>query len=211
MPPKRKKQSVGKGRRKAESNRLDGIVTAGPKSLQQMCIEKVADHHLDIEEFGDLPESVLARLSQIFSKRRVIDPRTLRLFLRSDLDTVAIHDAANLEVNDYKQIFVVVPNVRSLSLNFAGQFKDEVMEYMMDKATDLVHLKLYGANLVTNEMWKRFFIKQGHKLETLQLSWLDAAFDDEVVEVMVKHCTSLRRLKIKFCRRLVSCLFPWLQ
>lgn len=202
--PKAKKQSVGKGRRKTESNRLDGIVTGGAKSLQQMCIEKVADYHNDIEEFGDLPENVLERLSEIFSKRRVIDPRTLRLFLRPDLDTIAIPDAANLEVDDYKQIFAVVPNLKKLALNNAGQFKDEVMEYMTEKATKLIHLKMYGANLLTNELWKQFFEKQGHKLETLQLAWLDAAFDDDVVEVMVKQCTSLRRLKIKWCRRLVS-------
>lgn len=91
---KPKKSTSGKGRRTTESNRLDGIVSAGPKSLQQLCLEKVADHHLDIEEFGELQEDVLNRLSEIFSKRRVMDSRTVDLFLRPDLDTVAIHDAA---------------------------------------------------------------------------------------------------------------------
>lgn len=207
---KPKKQAAGKGRRKAESNRLDGIVTAGPKSLQQMCIEMVADHHLDLEEFGDLPETVLGRLSEIFSKRRVIDPRTLRLFLRPDLNTVAVHDCTKLEVEDYKQIFAVVPNVRKVVLNFACQFKDEVIEYMLEKATNVTHFKVYGANLVTNEMWKKFFEAQGRKLETVQLAWLDASFDDNVMESMVTHCTSLRRLKLKFCRRLTAASLPLL-
>lgn len=206
--PKAKKQTAGKGRRKAESNRLDGLVTSGPKSLQQLCIEKVAEYNTDIDEFGDLPESVLERLSEIFSKRRVIDPRTLRLFLRPDLDTIAIHDCAKLEVDDYKQIFAVVPHVKRITLNHAGQFKDDVLEYMMDKATDLTHLKLYGANLISNGMWKHFFETQGSKLESVQLSWLDAAFDDDVVETMVKHCTALKRLKLKYCRRLTAASLP---
>lgn len=92
---KPKKAVAGRGRRKTESNRLDGILTNGPKTLQQLCIEKVADQHQDIEEFGDLPDAVLYRLSEIFARRRVLDPRTFRLFLRPDLDTVAIHDCAS--------------------------------------------------------------------------------------------------------------------
>lgn len=92
---KPKKAATGKGRRKIESNRLDGIVTRGSKSLQQMCIEKVADHHLDVEDLGDMPDAIMKRLSEIFAKRRVIDPRTLRLFIRPDLDAVAIHDCSS--------------------------------------------------------------------------------------------------------------------
>jgi len=45
-----RKPATGKRRRKLESNRLDGIVTQGAKTLQQLCIEKVAQHHHDIEE-----------------------------------------------------------------------------------------------------------------------------------------------------------------
>ena len=89
-----KKPATRKRRRNLESNRLDGIVTQGAKTLQQLCIEKVAQHHHDIEEFGDLPDTVLDRLSEIFSKNRVMNPRTLDLFLRPDLDTVAIHECA---------------------------------------------------------------------------------------------------------------------
>lgn len=91
---KKTKKAAPKTRRKAESNRLDGLVSSGSKTLQQLCIEKVADNHQDVEEFGDLPNMIIDRLSEIFAKRRVLNPRTLPLFLRPDLDTVAIHDAA---------------------------------------------------------------------------------------------------------------------
>lgn len=55
----------------------------------------MADNINDIEEFGDLPPNLLRRLSQILSKRRVITPRTLQLFLRSDLESIDIYDCAS--------------------------------------------------------------------------------------------------------------------
>lgn len=91
---KAKKPTIRKARRKIESNRLDGVSTHGAKSLQTLCIEMLAQNSLDIEEFGELPDSLLNRLSEIFSKKRVMNPRTMQLFLRPDLDTVAIHESA---------------------------------------------------------------------------------------------------------------------
>ncbi|OCK73769.1 RNI-like protein [Lepidopterella palustris CBS 459.81] len=199
---KAKKPVVRKTRRKLESNRLDGLVTQGAKSLQQLCIEKVAQHHLDIEEFGDLPEGVLNRLSEIFSKNRVLNPRTMNLFLRPDLDTVAMHECANLQTEDYSQIFAIVPNMQKLVLRNCCQFKDENMEYMIEKATKLKHIQLYAANLVTNDMWINLFVHRAKELETLKLEWLDAAFDDQAVEAMVEFCPNISRLKLRRCRQL---------
>lgn len=88
------KKPVGRKRRKIESDRLDGVAPNGAKSLQQLCLEKVAKHHDDLDELGDMPEPIVERLSEIFAKKRVLNPKTLPLFLRPDLDTVAIHDAA---------------------------------------------------------------------------------------------------------------------
>lgn len=198
------KKPVGKKRRKTESDRLDGLVTQGAKSLEQLCIERVADVHMDIDEFGDMPDAVLNRLSEIFSKRRVLNPRTLRLFLRPDLDTIAIHDAAYLEENDYKEIFAIVPNITKLVLRNACQFKDSVLAYMMEKATKINHFQVYAANLVTDAMWKGFFQGFGKNLRALKLEWLDAAFDDEVVEVMVQYCPQLERLKLRYCRQVTA-------
>lgn len=78
------------------------------------------------------------------------------------------------------------------------------MDYLMEKATNLKHFQVYGANLVSNDTWKAFFVHNGSKLETLKLSWLDASFDDEAVASMVENCPNLRRLKLKYCRRLTA-------
>ena len=91
---KASKPVVRKGRRKIESNRLDGLTFRGAKALQQLCIDTLAKHADDIEEFGDMPESIMKKLSEIFSKKRAMKSNTFKLFLQPDLDVVAIHEAA---------------------------------------------------------------------------------------------------------------------
>lgn len=91
---KANKPVVRKGRRKIESNRLDGLTFRGAKTLQTLCIEKLANHAEDIDEFGVMPENIMNRLSEIFSKKRAMNSTTFKLFLQPDMDTVAIHEAA---------------------------------------------------------------------------------------------------------------------
>lgn len=71
----------------------------------------------------------------------------------------------------------------------------------MEKAKEVKHIQLYAANLVTNAMWHKFFQQRGRNLQTLKLQWLDASFNDQVVEEMATHCQNLRRLKLKLCRQ----------
>jgi DNA repair protein RAD7 len=91
---KANKPVVRKGRRKIESNRLDGLTFRGSKTLQQLCIEKLAKHSEDIDEFGDMPESIMNRLSEIFSKKRAMTSNTFKLFLQPDMTSLSIHEAA---------------------------------------------------------------------------------------------------------------------
>ena len=99
-------------------------------------------------------------------------------------------------------MFAIVPYVEKLSLRNCYQFKDENVEYMLEKATKLKHIQLYSANLVTNDKWIEVFVRRAKELETLKLEWLDAAFDDQAVEAMVEFCPNVSRLKFKRCRQL---------
>lgn len=92
---KPKKSGPRSGRRRNQSNLLDGISQRGALSLVETCTRRVADNINDVEEFGDLPSQLLHRLSQILSRRRVLTPRTLNLFLRPDLDSINIYDCAS--------------------------------------------------------------------------------------------------------------------
>lgn len=202
-----KKAGTGRRRRQAESNRLDGMVNFGPKSLNQLCIEKVVQHHNDVEELGELPDALLHRLAEIFGKKRVLTPNTLPLFLRSDLHEVVINDAAYLDAEDFKRIFAEVAGIRKVVLRNAGQFKNDVVEYMSDRARNLKFLQIYGANLVSDECWIMLFKTIGRQLETIKLQWMDAAFNDQVVSAMVEHCPNLKCIKLKMCRQLTpDCL-----
>ena len=99
-------------------------------------------------------------------------------------------------------MFAVVPNVENVILANAHAFKDDVMEYMLEKATKLKHLHLYSANLVTDDVWVNFFEQRGPQLEVLKLKNLDSSLDDDAFQSMVLNCHTLQRLKLKFCRRM---------
>ncbi|KAL3707927.1 UV-damaged DNA-binding protein rad7 [Talaromyces marneffei ATCC 18224] len=196
---KPKKTTPKTGRRQNQSKLLDGVAQRGASSLVEMCTKKVADNINDVEEFGDLPPQLLHRLSQILSKRRVLTPRTLQLFLRSEFDAINIYDCGKLETDDFEKIFAFMPHLVHVNLRFAGQMKDKVVEYMMDRQLKIKHLQLDAANLVSDGCWRQLFMKLGSQLEGLKLSNLDSSFDDETVITLSKQCPNLRRLKLNHC------------
>ncbi|KAI9789770.1 MAG: hypothetical protein M1816_005809 [Peltula sp. TS41687] len=196
----KKKKSTEKGnkQRQMRSNLLDGVVQRGAKSLVQMCVEKIADHIGDVEDFGILPNSLLNQLSLVLSRRRLLNSRTIDFFLKPRYDSVTLYDAANLTTNDFKKIFMVCPNVKSLTMDCAGQFKDEVLEYVTENpAINIVHFRVGALNLIHDAVWRRFFIVKGQTLETIKLNWMDNYFDDETFQHLVRHCPNLTRLKMK--------------
>ncbi|KAI4217737.1 MAG: hypothetical protein LQ351_000333 [Letrouitia transgressa] len=200
---KPKKQAGPRERqRQARSNLLDGLVQNGSPSLLEMCIKQVADNIQDVDEFGDLPHKLLNRLSQILSKRRVITSRTMNLFLTPGLETIDLYDCGKLESQDFIKIFSVVPTVQNLNLGNAGQFKDEVLDYIMERDVPIKNLRLEAANLVSDAKWIEYFKKCGHRLESLKLSWLDSSMDDDTFIHVVRDCPNLKQLKLKKCFRL---------
>ena len=107
-----------------------------------------------------------------------------------------------LETEDYIKLFQVMPGVETLNLRNAGQFKDEVVDFMMERDVPIKHLQLEAANLISNIKWIDFFERCGHRLETLKLSWLDYSMDDDAFTKLVSSCPNLRRLKLRKCFKL---------
>ncbi|KAL4811553.1 hypothetical protein BDV18DRAFT_11110 [Aspergillus unguis] len=194
-----KKRGPRTTRRQNQSDLLDRIAEHGALSLAEMCTKKVADNINEIEEFGDLPWQLLRRLSQILSKRRALTPRTLNLFLRPDLGFIDISDSGKLETDDFQKIFTFMPALTNVNLRFAGQLKDNVIDYMLDRKLKIQHLQLDAANLVSDLRWRQTFKSLGSQLETLRLSNLDFSLDDETIEALCESCTGLRRLKLIHC------------
>ena len=99
-------------------------------------------------------------------------------------------------------MFSVVPKLQNLNLRNAGQFKDEVVDYIIERDVPLRNLQLEATNLVCNEKWTELFKKCGHRLEIIKLSWLDYSMDDDTFTGLIRHCPNTKRLKIKKCFRL---------
>ena len=197
--PKKKGPARGK-RRQTESDRMMGEPDQGPLSLVEICVRKVAANIVDIDEFGDLPQHLLDRLSQILSQRRAIDSRTLQLFLKADSTKIDIYDAAKLETDDFQKIFSFMPELEHVNLRNAGQMKDEVLLYMLDQCPHVRHLQLGAANLITNDAWRKVFERQGRKLATFKVADLDAAMDDAAIQSLVRYSNNtLTRLKVRNC------------
>ncbi|RMZ91064.1 hypothetical protein DV736_g1704, partial [Chaetothyriales sp. CBS 134916] len=200
-----KKKTMPRARRRqTESDRLMGDVRPGAKSLVDCCVRKVADVVTDIDDFGDMPQRLLDRLSQILSKKRVLTPRTLRLFLRADCDTIDVYDSGKLEEDDFQRIFAHMGHVGRVNLRFAGQLKDGALLYMADKCTRLRHLQLGAANLISDAAWSALFVRRGAQLESLKLSELNDSLRHDIVLLLSRHCTQLRRLKLRACTHMTD-------
>lgn len=200
---KRKQMALPKARRRqAESDRMMGDVKPGAKSLLDICVRRVADVVNDIDEFGDIPPRLVDRLSQILSKQRVLTSRTLNLFLRPDMDQIALYDCADLEEEDFEKIFAMMPQLQSIKLECAGQMKDPGLLYLAEKNDNLRHLNLGAPNLISNEAWIKFFRCRGAQLETLQLSYLNASLDDNTMAILVENAPNLQRIKVRRCTQI---------
>ena len=208
---KKKKIAAPKGRRRqTESDRMMGDVKPGAKSLVDVCVRRVANVVHDIEDFGDMPRDLLERLSQIFSKQRVLTSRVLQLFLNADLDRISIYDCGKLETEDFKKIFAFMPLIEVVNLRFAGQLKDDTIYYMTDKCKRIRHLQLGATNLVSDKAWIELFRTIGPGLESLKLSELNDSLRDDTVAELTKHCRNLKRLKLRSCSHMTEDSFDFL-
>lgn len=107
-----------------------------------------------------------------------------------------------LEVEDYIKIFSVISKIQTINLRNAGQFKDEVIDYILEREVPLKDVQLEAANLVSNGKWVEFFERGGHRFESLKLAWLDYSLDDDTFMHLIQGCPNLQRLKLKKCFRL---------
>ncbi|KAG5925900.1 hypothetical protein E4U42_003830 [Claviceps africana] len=205
LQPKKKpkKQTGGVGsRRSMQSRILDGDV--GTKSLATLCVQTLAKNVDMAESLGDLPEHLIDKIARIFSKRRLLRPETLPLFVQPTVESIKIYDGANLGVQDYIGIFQVCSNLRRFKARSAVQFKDEAMDYLLSRDTALEGFYLSGANLLSEEKWHELFRKKGKFLKSVQVYYTDKHFGDDTIGVMATCCPGLSRLKIEHNQKLTQ-------
>ncbi|KAI0380768.1 RNI-like protein [Hypomontagnella monticulosa] len=186
--------STSRGRRKMQSQLLDGMI--GVKPLVTLCVETLANNIQLADDLGDLPDPVVDRISRQLAKRRLLDSNTMKLFLQPDVEHVHLYDAARLGSHDYVQILQVCSSLKSLKLRNAIQFKDEVMEFLIGRHLALDKLYLHGANLLSEACWKKYLAAKGKALKSLRVYFTDRHFNNNIVGFLEKSCPSLTQLKI---------------
>lgn len=186
--------TVGAGRRKFQSSLLDGQI--GAKNLLTLCIEMLANNIDLADDLGDLPSKLIDRIARTLSKKRLMNPQTLDLFLRPDVEDLMIYDGARLRAEDYIRIFSVAPKLRKLKVRNAIQFKDEVMDYLIGRHINLESIYLHGANLLAEDRWIEYLAAKGQHLKAVQVYYTDKHLNDNVVAALKDSCPSLARLKI---------------
>ncbi|EON97695.1 putative dna repair protein [Phaeoacremonium minimum UCRPA7] len=198
---KKKKKTTAGGpvgrRRKMQSNILDGTYHIGARSLMNLCIDTLAKNIALAEDLGDLPAPLVDRIARILSKRRLLDPNTLELFLQPKAEDVHIYDGAKLSSENIMRIFQVVPKIKNLKIRNAIQFKDEVMDYVISR--DNINLEgfyLHGANLVSETHFIKYLKAKGQSLRSFKIYYTDKHFGNEAVTALKEHAPALNRLKI---------------
>lgn len=198
--PKKKKPRKSAGgvgrRRNVQSRMMDGTYHRGAKNLMRLCIETLAQNVHLADDLGDLPTHVEDKIARLFSKRRLLKPATLSLFVRPSTEILSIYTAAYLSPDDLIGVFQTCSKLRELEIRDAIQFKDEVMDYLLTRNIQLEKLSLHGANLLTTECWSRFLTTKGSSLNALKVYATDKGFNDDVVALLANSCPGLTRLKI---------------
>jgi DNA repair protein RAD7 len=83
-----------KKRRNMQSERLDGVVRRGAKSLVQHCLDTVVKHHDDIESFDNMPDHLILAICKLFTKQRIMSSTLFPLFLRPENTRVIVYDCS---------------------------------------------------------------------------------------------------------------------
>ncbi|KAM0189398.1 hypothetical protein ACHAPA_002207 [Fusarium lateritium] len=202
--PKKQPGGVGGvGRRRAIQSRiLDGDV--GTKSLATLCVQTLSKNVDLADSLGDLPDHLIDKIARMFSKRRLLKPETLPLFVQPGTETLHIYDGAKLGEQDYFSIFQTASQLRHLKIRCGIQFKDEVMDYLLSRDTALETFYLHGANLLSEDKWHEFMQAKGQTLKGLQVYYTDNHFGDESIAALRDHCPNLKRLKVENNQKLTN-------
>lgn len=184
-------------RRNIQSKILDGTYRIGAPSMMTMCVKVLVKNIELADDLGDIPPTAIDKIARNLSKNRMVDSRTLDLFLQPRAHDVYVYDGAKLSSHDIIRIFQRVPQLKNLKIRNAIQFKDEVMEYLLSRDIELESLYLSGSNLLSTRMWNRFVVEKGATLKSLRVYFTDKHFDDTTLALLGTHCPQLKRLKMR--------------
>ncbi|KAJ3259740.1 hypothetical protein HDU77_001704 [Chytriomyces hyalinus] len=203
IPRGANKGAGGTGSKKIARKRsalVDDVAFGQIVSLKDMCIKLIADNIDSVEAFGDIPDDVKRSISRILSRRRIISPDTIKLFIGPEEKRVELFDCAKLKPDSFNQIIFMCPNVQVLHLADCGQMTDAVILNLATHCQSIRSLTIKGAFLVTDNAFETLFRSPISKsLEDLFLE-NTSKLGMKGIQALAETCTtSLQSLSLSHC------------
>ncbi|KAJ1660957.1 UV-damaged DNA-binding protein rad7 [Dispira simplex] len=170
----------------------------GPLPLVDSCIQIIGKYIHDVETLGDIGDVNMDKICRIISKRRLLTPESLRLFLRPDKLQLRLYDVTRLAAPQLTQITVFCPYLTELHLDFCGRMDDETLGAVATRCTQLRSIHLHGPFLVTDEAFAHFFQNRANKLTTISLSQA-SRLAQQGIQSLASQARELTVLKLMGC------------
>ncbi|KAF9958878.1 hypothetical protein BGZ72_010772 [Mortierella alpina] len=185
---------VKRPRRKAQKAEIESQVP----SLQDLCIQKIANCIEDVEAFGDISDISMDKICKIISRNRSLNTETLQLFLDPRHSDLALHDCTEITAEGLKSIAQFCPLLRSLKLKLCGRINDDVLNYYADHLSRLTSLSLIGPILLTDKAYAKLFETVGDRLERFELK-SSSRFSIHSLTALCTYCPKVTHLRLGDC------------
>ncbi|KAF9157793.1 hypothetical protein DFQ26_008320 [Actinomortierella ambigua] len=199
-----KPKPAKKPRRKVQKQEIERNIP----TLQDLCIQKIAEYIEDVEAFGDISDISMDKICKIICRNRSLSNKTLPLFLDPRHLDVSFYDCTEISPEALQSIASFCPDIRSLRLTYCGRINDDVISYYSKHLTQLKALSLTGPFLVTDAAYASFFREVGSRLEQFDLDH-SARFNMSAMESLATHCPHLKQLTLGDCMHLNDDWLPW--
>ncbi|KAF9932166.1 hypothetical protein BGZ65_004586 [Modicella reniformis] len=164
-------------------------------TLQDLCIQKIANCIEDVEAFGDISDISMDKICKIISRNRSLNTETVQLFLDSRHTDLSLYDCTDIAAPGLQNIAQFCPKLRSLRLKLCGRIDDSVMKYYAEHLTQLNSLSLIGPILITDAAYIKLFEAVGKRFERFELKH-SARFSLKALEVLCEKCPNLTHLRL---------------
>ena len=165
----RANQLNARKKRKRVAQALLNKTTVKIPKLQDVCIKKITQNIEDVDVLGDIGQVNLNKISQILSKNRSLNDKTISLFLSPDLKNISFWDCSNVDSDSLNKIASFCPNLESLTLFMCGQLHNDNLEYFASNLTHLNSLSLNGPFLISDKMWQAYFTQVAGRIQVFEV------------------------------------------
>ncbi|KAF9906295.1 hypothetical protein EC991_000783 [Linnemannia zychae] len=189
-----KAKPIKRARRKAQKAEIECQIP----SLQDLCIQKIANSIEDVEAFGDISDISLDKICKIICRNRSLNADTLQLFLDSRHGELVLYDCTDITAPGLQSIAQFCPNLRSLKLKLCGRITNEVMDYYIEHLTQLTALTLIGPILIIEPTYIKLFETIGERFEKFELKG-SSRFSLKAIKALCDNCPNITHLRLGDC------------